>query len=430
MILLLWSLFGIASGIIFGIIPGAGPFLAIATVYAILANTEPINILAFYIALIITSNYTNSVTAILYGIPGDATAVTTARIGHKLFTKGVGHLAVSSNAIASSIGSIFAVGVFLLFFPQILHIFKFYNSTIQLIVIGLAIILITLYTKQQIYKTLLLFILGGVLAKIGFNNTTYETWGTFGIDYLTLGIPFSSIMIGLYIIPEILKFKNLTISTPKKITKFAIGKNTLPATMLGSVVGFWCGLIPGITNILGSFVSANLVKKFFRMPNLKSISAAEAANNSGALSSLLPLLILGIPIVGSEVLIYYLMMSQGYIFNLETIKSEFFSILYCIPVIILICLLLSWTGFNMLGKIAYLYKEHKNIVSIGIVSIICIMSIQIYPVAEWMLICLIVLTILGYYMRNLDTFPVIYGFFLTDLFWDNAMRVVVIHDLF
>ena len=233
MLSLLWCLIGILTGVIFGIIPGGGPFLAVATIYPLLFLLDPFNILLFYISLIITTNYTNSVTGILYGIPGDAAAVTTARHGHKLFLKGKGHLAVSNNAISSTIGSVFAIILFLLFLPSIYNVFRFYNSTLQLVIICTAILFLTLLSKQKIWKTVSLFLFGGVLAKIGFNNTTFETWGTFGIDYLTLGIPFSAVMIGLYIVPEILKFRDLKISKQKPIRKFGIAKSTLPSTGVG-----------------------------------------------------------------------------------------------------------------------------------------------------------------------------------------------------
>ena len=206
---LLWCLFGILTGVVFGIIPGAGPFLAVATIYPLLFLLDPFNILLFYISLLLTTNYTNSVTSILYGIPGDASAVTTARHGHNLFLKGEGHLAVSTNAISSTLGSMFAIGLFLIFLPSIYSIFQFYNSTIQLSIVCLAVLLLTLLSKQKMWKTILLFVFGGILAKIGFDNTTYQSWGTFGFDYLTLGIPFSAVMIGLYIVPEILKFRDL-----------------------------------------------------------------------------------------------------------------------------------------------------------------------------------------------------------------------------
>jgi len=421
MLSILWCILGVLSGVLFGVIPGAGPFLAIATLYPLLQILDPFNILLFYISLLITTNYTNSVTGILYGIPGDAAAVTTARHGHKLFLKGKGHLAVSNNAISSTIGSVFAIILFLLFLPSIYNVFRFYNSTLQLVIICTAIVFLTLLSKQKIWKTVSLFLFGGVLAKIGFNNTTFETWGTFGIDYLTLGIPFSAVMICLYILPELLKFRDVEIGEQKKINKFGYDPSTITSTGIGSFVGFWCGLIPGVTNILGSYLSANFVKK-----DLNKIAAAEAANNSGALSSLLPLIILGIPIVGSEVLIYYLIVTKGFTFSVDTM-SYFTDILYFIPIVLIICVVLSWGCFNILGQLAQLYKKHKNTLIISIVSFICIMSINIYPVQEWLIICLLVLGLIGYALRKFDTFPILYGYFLTDLFWDNLMRVMVIY---
>lgn len=418
---MIWCILGIVAGVFFGVIPGAGPFLAVATFYSFLLYCDPVDILTFYISLIITTNYTNSITGILYGIPGDATAITTARFGHKMFLEGRGHYAVSSNAISSTIGSLFAVCVFLIFLPSITSFFKFYNSTIQVIIIFFAISFLVLLSGQSKIKTICFFIFGGVLAKIGFNNITYETWGTFGFDYLTLGIPFSAVMIGLYIIPEILKFKDKELNN-YKITKFGYDLKTIPSTLVGSFIGFWSGLIPGVTNILGSYFSAHLVKS-----DINKIAAAESANNSGALSSLLPLIILGIPIVGSEVLIYYLVLSQGFTFDIENIYV-FSSILYYIPGVLAACLLLSWVCFNQLGAIAQLYKKYKHVSTIGILVFICAMSIYIYPIKEWIIISLLTLSILGYFFRRHDTFPILYGYFLTDLFWNNLIRVVAIYS--
>ena len=417
-----WCALGIIAGVLFGIIPGAGAFLAVAVFYPFLALVSPFEILLFYVALIITSNYTNSVTGILYGIPGDAAAVTTARHGHKMFLEGKGHYAVSSNAVSSTLGSIFAIGIFLLFLSNIFDLFKFYNSTLQVAIIFFAVVCLVVLSEQAKWKSISLFLVGGALAKIGFDNLTYETWGTFGIDYLTLGVPFSAVMIGLYIIPEILKFKDKEFEESEKISKFGYDIKTVPSTMIGAFVGFWSGLIPGVTNILGSYLSASMVKS-----DVNKIAAAESANNSGALSSLLPLIILGIPIVSSEVLIYYLVLSRGFKFDIDNLHV-FTSILYYIPFVLITCLLLSWLCFNQLGMIAKLIKKYKYFFTIGIVVFISAMSIYIYPIKEWMVISLLILSAVGYLIRKWDTFPVLYGFFLTDLFWNNLMRVVAIYS--
>ena len=426
--LLIWSIIGTFSGILFGMIPGAGPFIATATLYPFLQGIDPVNIMMYYVCVLIATNYTNSVTAILYGIPGDAAAIVTAREGHRFFKRGWGSLAVSSNAISSTIGVAFAVIVFLLVIPVIIDVFRFYNSVIQTLVISVAIILITLFTKQSRIITILLFLSGGVLAHIGIDPMTFESWGTFGIDYLTLGIPFSVVMIGLYIVPEISRMQLTAqdVTTPKKINKIVIGKDTLSSSLIGSFIGFWSGMIPGITNILGSYASAQLVKRFFRKPVLKSIAAAEAANNSGALSSLLPLLILAIPITGSEVLIYFLMVENGFEFNIENTVLGLNKILYFIPGVAVFCLILSWYGFNLLSKVAYFYKQHNRKVNFFILTTISLVSLYVYPIKDWYIISLSIAMVTGYLIRRWDTSPVIYGFFLSDLFYENLVRTLII----
>lgn len=423
--IILFAVLGTFSGIFFGLIPGAGPFVAVAVMTPLLASYSVPGIMAYYVAVLIATSYTNSVTAILYGIAGDASAISTARYGHMFFRKGYGAYAVSSNAISSTIGVFFATAVFLLFYNNIATVFSFYNSILQSLIILLAICLITLFNKQSYIISLLFFILGTVLAKIGIDPITFDSWGTFGIDWLTYGIPFSAVMIGLYLVPEIAKIHNLNIEKPKQISKFSIGKKTLVPSLLGSFIGFWSGLIPGITNILGSYASAQIVKRYFRLPNLKSIAAAEAANNSGALSSLLPLLILAIPITGSEVLVYYLVLEQGFTFNSQSIYA-LKPILYCIPFIAFFCLWISWYGFNLLSSIVYFYKDYKWIVNGIILTTICTVSIAISSIKVWMIICLCVLMVLGYILRHRDTSPILYGFFLGELLYESLIRTLII----
>ena len=424
--LILWAIIGTTSGVLFGLIPGAGAFIAVAMLYPWLTDISSINVMMYYVTVLIASQYTNSVTAILYGIPGDATAMVTARNGHRLFLKGFGHLAVTSNAISSTIGVIFATTVFILLLPTIIEVFRFYNSVLQTLIIAAVIVMITFFTKQNKLITLSFFVLGGLLAKVGVDNVTFEQFLVFDNSYLAIGVPFASVMVGLYIVPELLRLKSFKVEVPKRINTFTVGKDTTTPTFIGCFVGFWCGLVPGVTNILGSYASANIVKRFFKKPVLKSIAAAEAANNSGALSSLLPLLILAIPITGSEVLIYYIMLENGFTFNATSTKNQLEDILYIIPFVTVFCLWLSWYGFNLLGKIAYLYKKYRSIANFILLSTISTVSILIFPKHEWMLFCILTLSVIGFILKRWETSPVIYGYFLSDLFYENLIRTLII----
>ena len=150
--LILWAIIGTTSGVLFGLIPGAGAFIAVAMLYPWLTDISSINVMMYYVTVLIASQYTNSVTAILYGIPGDATAMVTARNGHRLFLKGFGHLAVTSNAISSTIGVIFATTVFILLLPTIIEVFRFYNSVLQTFIIAAVILMITLLATALLPK--------------------------------------------------------------------------------------------------------------------------------------------------------------------------------------------------------------------------------------------------------------------------------------
>jgi hypothetical protein len=43
-----------------------------------------------------------------------------------------------------------------------------------------------------------------------------------------------------------------------------------------------------------------------------------------------------------------------------------------------------------------------------------------------MIICIFVLSIIGFLIRRWDTSPIIYGYFLSDLFYENLIRTLII----
>ena len=74
----------------------------------------------------------------------------------------------------------------------------------------------------------------------------------------------------------------------------------------------------------------------------------------------------------------------------------------------------------------YYYKKHRNVANILLLSIISIASISIFAIREWMIICIFVLSIIGFLIRRWDTSPIIYGYFLSDLFYENLIRTLII----
>ena len=179
----------------------------------------------------------------------------------------------------------------------------------------------------------------------------------------------------------------------------------------------------GVTNILGSYASANIVKGF-QKPVLKSI-VFQRQQIIVASYHHYCLCYTSDTHNGSEVLIYYIMLEDGFVFNADNTVNHLKDIIYIIFCTVF-CLWLSWYGFNLLGKIAYYYKTYRNIANILLFSIISIASISIFAIHEWMIICIFVLSIIGFLIRRWDTSPIIYGYFLSDLFYENLIRTLII----
>ena len=423
--LILFAFFGTVAGAIVGLIPTLGPLVAVSLCYHFLLATTPINIMSFYVSLLVAANYMNGVTAVIYGIPGDATSIPTAQMGHRLYRRGFGSQVIGSNALSSTIGVIFSTAIFIVFSPNIFDFFKFYNSIVLTAVMMLVITGILISNGRRWHKTLLYIVFGGVLAKIGVDDVTLATFLTFNNQYLNLGVPFMSIMIGLYVVPEFLKNIKINFDSGYKKTKMQILPGTFTASMLGSVVGFWCGLVPGVTNILGSYASALLTKKLFNNKPSMVVSAAESANNSGALSSLLPLLILAIPITGSEFLIYYAMLEQGFSFDAVSIR-QFSNVLYIIPASAIISMFVAWRWYKILTFVLTFYSKKRKVVNMVFLLFIATETILTAPVPIWSLMSISILSAIGYFLKGDDTTPIVYGFFLTHTFFENFQRAAII----
>jgi TctA family transporter len=70
--------------------------------------------------------------------------------------------------------------------------------------------------------------------------------------------------------------------------------------------------VPGVTTILGTTVSHTVENRLHKNKPVRKIISAETANNSAQFASLIPLLMFGIPITGSEVFLYHMLLDAGW----------------------------------------------------------------------------------------------------------------------
>ena len=82
------TLLGCLAGTLAGIMPGTGLLVALVCAYPYLITLDLIGILCFYIGLANLAQFTGSVTAIYFGVPGETNSVPSVVEGHALSKKG------------------------------------------------------------------------------------------------------------------------------------------------------------------------------------------------------------------------------------------------------------------------------------------------------------------------------------------------------
>jgi putative tricarboxylic transport membrane protein len=166
----------------------------------------------------------------------------------------------------------------------------------------------TILASGSVIKAIGMVCLGLLLGMVGMDVSSGTTRLTFGSTDLYDGIDFVVIAVGLFGIAEIavnLEQREARGSLAGKITRLWPTREDFrkawPATLRGTALGTFLGVLPGGGATLSAFSAYSLEKKVSKTPEkfgtglVEGVAAPEAANNAGAQSSFIPLLTLGIP---------------------------------------------------------------------------------------------------------------------------------------
>lgn len=430
---------GITAGAIAGFLPGIGNVVVLVLLFPFFLNTDPIGLILFYACMSSIGQFTGSVTSTVMGVPGELSSLPAAKEGHRLYLRGQGTLALSQTALGSAFGSLIAIGFVFLISGELDQYAFLYSTWIQSIVLILVLSVIAVHAGNNKLTNCLLIATGYALAMVGVNSLDDTQSITFGIPDLTLGIPLFPVIVCLYVLPQMLrnldKYK-LTINTvvPVNIsllTHITTFISNICSSLRGTVLGFFLGLIPYLTTIVSSNVSYFIETKIRQKKKIyntngdvASLTSAETANNSAALSSLLPLLVIGIPITTSEAILLELVNANGFAFAVDNFADLFFIVAVTLVFANLVGVLLSWPLSNL---ITLWYKIPLTKVYFGVI-ILCVSIIVFLGVNQNALMLYIcssgVLALAGYCLRRVDTMPLVFAFVMQDAVENNLTRLI------
>lgn len=440
---------GTLLGTLGGLLPGIGTVVTLLISYPFIQEFDLIQMLVFYLAVVSASQYSGSVVATTMGIPGDQSSWPAVVEGHALFKTGRGSYAISGAALGSTVGSLIAVGIVLALMPSAISLITtFYNNNIQLAVLTLSSLLIV-FAYSQRWQNFCLFVFGALLSSIGIASVPAMLMWSDYIPYevfpaLYQGLPLFPVIVALFVIPTLAKSLDTDAiyrGSPGPTSGTSLTDHiceyfkTIKSSIRGSLIGSVSGLVPHLTTVLASNISYIIEKKigtnnktYDASGDMKSLVAAETANNSAGFVQLVPLLLIGVPITTSEAIILSILEHNSFLINYSTTISSglFDQLVLWFVAINIVAFVLSWPLAKYLH---YLYNVPYRYI---LYTILCVLIAMIWYMGTrshneiYYLLTFAALAPVGYLLRNTNTIIIILAFVLQDKLLAAAVRASII----
>ncbi len=294
---------------LFGAIPGVSMLTLAAILLPFTAHLSPEHGIMLFSVIYCTGVYGGAITAILFNIPGSPENAPTAFDGYPMTQKGQAGKAVGAAVTCSAIGGTVSAVIMMIATAPIASwaISAFGPPEIfALVFFGLAVA--SSVGARTFWKGWLSILLGLLIAVVGLDPVGgIERWD-FGMPYLLAGIHFIPTILGFFAVSEVLiqveKKAKGSYQAPKLSVDFPSLAELFSqkiAVIRSILIGFFCGILPGIGATLAAFMGYNEAvrwsknRKEFGTGKMEGVVSSETANNAATGAAMIPLLALGLP---------------------------------------------------------------------------------------------------------------------------------------
>jgi len=319
---LLWALVGCFIGTLVGVLPGIGPASGIAILLPMTTVLPPTSAIIMMAAIYYGAMYGGSTTAIVVNIPGEASSVPTCIDGYEMAKQGKAGPALAISAISSFFAGTLGLVGLTFFAPLLANFAVVFGPPEYFALMFMALTLIISLSGRALLKGVISMALGLMTSLIGQDPLTGATRLTFGSPKLLAGIDFISVIVGLFAISEVMINVEQRITTISQkigswMPTWADIKQCLGTMLRCTGVGFFLGLLPGVTPSVTTFVAYDLEKRVSKHPErfghgaIEGVAAPEGANNATSTAGFVPLFSFGLPTAPSMAVLLGGLMMYG-----------------------------------------------------------------------------------------------------------------------
>ena len=431
---------GALIGTVVGLLPGLGPIngVAILMPLAFAMKLPPEASLILLAAVYIGCEYGGRISSILLNVPGDAGAIMTALDGYPMARQGLGGVALSISAWSSFVGSLIATIGIVLFAPLLASWALSFGPAEYFALMCFAFACIAGLMGDAPMKACIAAVIGLSLSCVGLDSNSGVYRFTGGDVHLSDGIQFVVVVIGVFSISEILLMleqhhssDGMITQTGRKLFNLRELAHTWWGTVRSSVVGFVVGVLPGAGATIASAMTYSMEKRLtdtegtFGKGDIRGVAAPEAANNSAATGSFVPMLTLGVPGSGTTAVmvgalaLYNITPGPALFTQQPTLVWGLIASLFVANVILL------FINIPMVGLFTKMLRVPNWILVPGILAV---SAVGVYAVhaTTFDLLLMTGLGIAGWLLRKqgVPMAPLILGFVLGDMMEQNLRRAL------
>lgn len=306
--LLVMLLAGVLAGLVMGLIPGLGGTGAVAILLPVTFGMEPAQAFALLIGALAVVHTSDTVSAVLLGAPGSASASVTMLDGYSMAKKGEAKRALSLAFLSSMAGGLIGALGLTLAIPLARPLVLSFASPELFMLTILGVAMAAILSRGNVAKGLTTGFLGLLLGLVGMSPTTAEERFTFGSLFLGDGLSLVAVALGIFGLAEIASRVN-----QRRVDRDAVALSGgwgsgirewvthWSQVIRGALIGIWAGVLPGVGATAGTWLAYGQAvatakdKRKFGKGDPRGIVGPESANNSVEAGDLIPTLLFGIP---------------------------------------------------------------------------------------------------------------------------------------
>jgi len=423
---------GVLIGLSLGVIPGLGGVVGLSLLLPFTFDMDPLTALAFLVGLQSVVVTSDTIPAILFGVPGTVGSAATILDGHPMAKQGLAARAFGASFSASVFGGLFGALFLALCIPILRPIILNFGSPELLAFCVFGLSLVGVLSGNARLKGLAAAAIGVMVATTGEeSNTAIERW-TFGTLYLLDGIPLVPLALGLFAIPELadMAIARRTIPHSQQRTtrqgQLEGVKDTLRNFWLvirGSSIGAILGAVPGIgASVIDWIAYGHALRtekgasETFGKGDVRGVIASESSNNAKEGGALVSTIAFGVPATASMALLLGAFLIHGITPGPDMLSTRLDVTYTLVWTVALANILGSGICFAFANQLAAIARVRVSLLAPIVLSVTFIGAFQ--GSRQWGDIAVLMLFgMLGWYMKRVSwpRPPLLLGFVLGGL---------------